>query len=79
VIGGSIDYTGAPYYSGIAALRSGADIAHVFCPSDASGPIKGYSPELIVHPCLDDSNEIIKWIGSSVTSLVIGPGLGRSE
>lgn len=58
VIGGSKDYTGAPFYSGIAALRAGADLAHVFTTEDASGPIKGYSPELIVHPCLDNFEEL---------------------
>lgn len=51
-MGGSKEYTGAPFYVGAAALRSGADIVHVFCPEDASIPIKSYSPELIVHPIL---------------------------
>ena len=79
VIGGSKDYTGAPFYSGLAALRSGADIAHIFCTEDAAGPIKGYSPELIVHPCLERAQEVGKWLGGSVNSLVIGPGIGREE
>lgn len=30
----------------------GADLVHVFCPPDAAVVIKGYSPELIVHPIL---------------------------
>ena len=29
ILGGSIDYTGAPYYSAMAALRLGADLAYV--------------------------------------------------
>lgn len=53
VIGGSLEYTGAPYYAGIAALKFGADLCHVFCPKAASIPLKCYSPELIVHPILD--------------------------
>lgn len=55
VIGGSKEYTGAPYYAGAASLKAGGDIAHVFCPEEASIPIKSYSPELIVHPCLNDA------------------------
>ena len=31
VVGGSLEYTGAPYFAAMAALRTGADIAHVFC------------------------------------------------
>ena len=62
VIGGSFEYTGAPYYVGASALRSGADIVHVFCPEEASIPIKSYSPELIVHPCLHEPSTTSKWI-----------------
>jgi ATP-dependent NAD(P)H-hydrate dehydratase len=49
VIGGSAEYTGAPYYAAVAALRTGSDLAHVFCPQEALIPIKCYSPEIIVH------------------------------
>lgn len=53
IIGGSLEYTGAPYYAGIAALKVGCDLVHIFCPQSAALPIKSYSPELIVHPLLD--------------------------
>lgn len=53
IIGGSLEYTGAPYYAGIAALKVGCDLVHIFCPSSAAVAIKSYSPELIVHPLLD--------------------------
>jgi len=78
VIGGSPDYTGAPYYAGAASLKAGADISHVFCYKDAAIPIKSYSPELIVHPCLTNKEELLKWL-EACTSVVIGPGLGRDE
>ena len=29
-IGGSLEYTGAPYYSAISALKAGSDLSHVF-------------------------------------------------
>jgi ATP-dependent NAD(P)H-hydrate dehydratase len=79
VIGGSFEYTGAPYFAAISALKVGCDLSHVFCPRDAAPVIKSYSPELIVHPILDAGNalELIKpWL-PRLHVLVIGPGLGR--
>ncbi|KAL7999504.1 putative ATP-dependent (S)-NAD(P)H-hydrate dehydratase, ribokinase [Plasmopara halstedii] len=52
VIGGSFEYTGAPFYAGISSLKTGADLCHIFCVEEAAIPIKSYSPELIVHPLL---------------------------
>jgi ATP-dependent NAD(P)H-hydrate dehydratase len=48
VIGGSIDYTGAPYYASKASLLFGADLVFVFCALEALLPIKSYSPEFMV-------------------------------
>lgn len=92
VIGGCREYTGAPYFSAISALKIGADLSHVFCTKDAAPIIKSYSPELIVHPLLEESysvrdeekkstlenviNEIGKWM-QRFDCLVVGPGLGR--
>lgn len=50
VLGGSAQYTGAPYYAGMAALHSGADLAFIFCAQEAALAIKSYSPELMVAP-----------------------------
>ena len=85
VLGGCREYTGAPYYAAISALRTGADLAHVFCTEGAAGPIKAYSPDLIVHPVIPDSSTVdmkacldavTKWF-SALDVLVVGPGLGR--
>jgi len=79
VIGGSEEFTGAPYFAAISALKVGADLIHVFCSKSASPVIKSYSPELIVHPLLDESNgliEMLKWL-ERMNAVVIGPGLGR--
>jgi ATP-dependent NAD(P)H-hydrate dehydratase len=84
VIGGSFEYTGAPYYAGISALYTGSDLTHVFCHTDASIPIKCYSPELIVHPAFDKKNnkalldKTVRWF-KSMDSLIVGCGLGRDE
>lgn len=36
----------------------GADLSHVFCTKDAAPVIKSYSPELIVHPVLEESYSV---------------------
>ncbi|XP_074320052.1 ATP-dependent (S)-NAD(P)H-hydrate dehydratase [Silene latifolia] len=94
VIGGCREYTGAPYFAAISALKIGADLSHVFCTKDAAPIIKSYSPELIVHPILEESYsvrdedkiptankilaEVNKWM-ERFDCLVIGPGLGRDR
>jgi len=57
VVGGSFEYTGAPYFAAITALRMGADLSHIFCTSGAAVAIKSYSPEIIVHPLLPNQIE----------------------
>ncbi|XP_074650117.1 ATP-dependent (S)-NAD(P)H-hydrate dehydratase-like [Tubulanus polymorphus] len=81
IVGGCKEYTGAPYFAAISALKVGADLAHVFCTNAAAPVIKSYSPELIVHPILDDEkfeSEMETWVGK-MHALVIGPGLGRDK
>ncbi|KAJ3414626.1 hypothetical protein HDV05_006267 [Chytridiales sp. JEL 0842] len=84
VVGGSESYTGAPFFAGISTLRMGADICHIICEPSACGPIKAYSPELIVHPFLPSSTHKpvdalpkILSIVDRVHVVVLGPGLGR--
>jgi len=87
VVGGCSEYTGAPYYAAIAALKTGVDISHIFCTEQAGVPIKAYSPELIVHPVFKEKNfaktgervdlkPVVKWL-DGLHAIVIGPGLGR--
>uniref|UniRef100_A0A4W3IWZ0 ATP-dependent (S)-NAD(P)H-hydrate dehydratase n=1 Tax=Callorhinchus milii TaxID=7868 RepID=A0A4W3IWZ0_CALMI len=81
IIGGCTEYTGAPYFSAISALKLGADLSHVFCTKEAAPVIKSYSPELIVHPVLDSPNaveEVEKWL-PALQTIVVGPGLGRDD
>jgi len=87
VVGGSLEYTGAPYFAAITTLRLGADLAHVFCEMSAAIPIKGYSPDLIVHPFIDfkhdetpehSAQRVIDWM-PRLNTLVLGPGMGRNE
>ncbi|XP_066872752.1 ATP-dependent (S)-NAD(P)H-hydrate dehydratase isoform X5 [Kogia breviceps] len=70
VVGGCPEYTGAPYFAAISALKV-----------DAAAVIKSYSPELIVHPVLDSPTavqDVEKWL-PRLHALVVGPGLGRDD
>lgn len=58
VIGGSLEFTGAPFYSAISSLKVGGDLAHIFCSKSASLAIKSYSPEVIVHPVFVSEAEV---------------------
>eukprot|EP00906_Rhabdomonas_costata_P010517 RCo014758 len=88
VIGGSEEYTGAPYFSAMTTLRLGVDLAFVYCHPDAAVPIKSLAPDLMVIPALRNpspqlteetiAEELATRI-SSLHALVVGPGLGRSE
>lgn len=46
--GGSKDYTGAPFFASMSALRAGADLSYVFTAKEAAPALKAYSPELMV-------------------------------
>lgn len=82
IVGGARDYSGAPYFASISAMRLGADLAYVICSEGASQSIKNYSPDLIVTPlldCPDDKKfeEEMSCLLDRLHALVIGPGLGR--
>ncbi|KAK5658864.1 hypothetical protein OQA88_1678 [Cercophora sp. LCS_1] len=65
VIGGSEDYTGAPYFSAMASARLGCDMSHVICTPTAAAVIKTYSPNLMVHPLMRSSPSSL---AASITS-----------
>ena len=88
IVGGSPEYTGAPYYAAISSLKFGADLTYVFCAEQAASAIKSYSPELMVVPvydqikveATDDATTMFTRVTQSFSrlhALVLGPGLGR--
>ena len=84
VIGGSIDYSGAPAIAGMAAIGAGADLVYVASPQNAAEAIKSTSPDLIVKSLEGDklsskhSDEILSLV-DNVDSVLIGPGAGIDE
>ena len=95
VVGGSEDYTGAPFLAAMGALRCGADMATIVCPPCAAPSIKAYSPDVIVRPLLvlsnaasgegwigggdANMNRIVELLATRSHTCVIGPGLGTEE
>ena len=84
VVGGSNDYSGAPAFAAMSALRSGVDISIVACPSSVLSPIRSYSPDLIVKGLsnnyinFDDTSKILD-LSEDADAMVIGCGIGRKE
>ena len=83
VIGGG-PYVGAPALSGQAALRAGADLVRVACPTAVAHAVQGYSENLIVRPV--EGRELepghvgqVMEFAAEHDTLVIGPGLGDSK
>ncbi|MDV0446624.1 ATP-dependent (S)-NAD(P)H-hydrate dehydratase [Methanosarcinaceae archaeon Ag5] len=80
IIGGG-PYTGAPALSGMAALRTGADIVTVAVPAAAYEAVASFSPNLIVKKlsgnvvCEDDVPQLTDLILAH-DSVVFGPGIG---
>jgi ATP-dependent NAD(P)H-hydrate dehydratase len=93
IVGGSANYSGAPFYAAISALKVGCDLAWIMCSRSAASAIKAYSPEPIVMPSLPEGNTsgsadadadavriaVAEFIAlaSRVDAVVVGPGLGR--
>jgi NAD(P)H-hydrate epimerase len=83
VIGGSWRYTGAPALVGLAALRSGVDLAIIAAPLETAHVISSFSPDLITLklPGKNLGKKALKKVCGElrqVTALVLGPGLGTS-
>ncbi|KAE8215611.1 hypothetical protein CF327_g1109 [Tilletia walkeri] len=85
IVGGSKDYTGAPYFASMASMKLGADMSHTICEPSAGNVIKTYSPDLIVHRIMDENKSLdsirseMKDIFARLHSVVVGPGLGRDQ
>lgn len=78
VVGGSLEYTGAPYFAAMAAMRGGAELSFVYCAESAAPAIKAYSPDLIIYPGFDALGKDCESL-TRMHAVVLGPGLGRTE
>ncbi len=83
VIGGG-PYTGAPALAGLGALRAGADLVRITCPTSVAHEVQGYSENFILRPV--EGRELqpghvgqVMEFAAQHDALIIGPGLGANE
>lgn len=74
VIGGSAEYTGAPYFTASSSFRSGAELVYIFSQKEAVLSLKTILPEAIVMPIAYH-----EWVLKRITACALGPGLGRVD
>ena len=83
VVGGSKNYTGAPYFVAVAALRAGCDLSYVAAPKAAANRIATMAPDVIVYPLVSEDYVTIKDVkeilGEDFDALAIGNGMGAEE
>jgi len=77
VIGGSKGKSGAPYLSGKSALRSGAGLVTVACPSEIQSTVAAYGPEIMTMES-DDEKEMVSFLEAKNAG-AIGPGIGTGR
>jgi NAD(P)H-hydrate epimerase len=84
VVGGSDVYSGAPALTGLAALRSGADLVSVVVPEPVVSAVRSYSPNLMVtslgsQVLLPEDVDTIVEHSKSNHVVALGPGLGLEQ
>lgn len=84
IIGGSIDYAGAPAIAAKAAYRSGADLVKIFTSEKVEDTISSYSENFIVSSYngdylsatdVNEALELLNWCDAAI----IGPGLSQPD
>jgi hydroxyethylthiazole kinase-like uncharacterized protein yjeF len=74
IIGGSPGKYGAPYMSGKSALRCGAGLVTLACPSVVQAVVAAYGPELMTFAA-DEPSGLISFLKEK-NAVAIGPGMG---
>jgi NAD(P)H-hydrate epimerase len=84
VVGGSDVFSGAPALTGMAALRTGADLVSILAPDPVVSAIRSYSPNLMVSNLgtsilTQESKEAVLEAAKDQDTVAIGPGLGLDD
>lgn len=84
VIGGSLDYFGAPILAGLGALGGGADLVYLLAPECNFDVSRSFYPDFIVRKYsgnfINDSTvEAAEFLLQKVDSVLIGPGISENK
>lgn len=85
IVGGSLEYHGAPIIAGLGALYSGADLVFLYVPECNFDSARSMYPDFIVrsypgdHLTPEAADAIIEFGKHKADSVVIGPGLTGNE
>ncbi|MBI4232486.1 NAD(P)H-hydrate dehydratase [Candidatus Peregrinibacteria bacterium] len=84
IVGGSLEYYGAPLLAGLGALYSGADLVYLYVPECNFEVSRSLYPDFIVRSYTGDflterSADAIVKFGKKCDSILMGPGLGERE
>lgn len=86
VVGGSINYTGAPLLAGQAAARSGAGLVQMCIPARLHPILAGHFPDAVWLLLPDDNGCITRGAGRLIEkqfekaiAMLIGPGIGQDS
>ncbi len=84
IVGGCLDYFGAPLLAGMGALRAGADLVTLFVPECNFECSRSFLPDFIVRKypgeyLTERYVEMILEYSKKCDSLVLGPGLSDNE
>ena len=85
IVGGSINYHGAPILSALGALNSGADLVYLYVPESNFEACRSMYPDFIVKKfsgeflSARDAGKIVEFGKKKADSVLIGPGLGDRE
>ena len=85
IVGGSIDYFGAPLLCGLGSLYGGADLVNIFVPECNFEVSRAYLPDFIVKKFGGESGEYLDMksvagileFAKSCDVLLMGPGIGE--
>ncbi len=83
VIGGSVDYFGAPILAALGALYSGCDLVRILVPKVNFDVTRSYYPDFIVHSYEGDylNDSALTWVKEllpKIDTILIGPGISES-
>lgn len=84
IVGGSIDFYGAPILAALGALYSGADLVHICVPECNFEVTRSIYPDFIVHSFKGnylgmDALDIIEELAMRAHAVLIGPGMGDKD